>query len=67
MILKNHTSVPIRKKRLGSTSKARREESQNGFMEKSGMPERELKALEKYCSKNCPKPLLGFVTPFEID
>ena len=34
-----HASAPIRKKRLSPTSKARREASQNQFVEKGGMPE----------------------------
>ena len=40
MILKSHASVSIRKKRLSPTSKARREASQNEFMEKGRMPDR---------------------------
>ena len=46
VILINHTSAPIRKKRLSPTSKAKREASQNEFTEKSGMPDR-VKRLEK--------------------
>ena len=38
LILINHASSPIRKERLSPTSKARREASQNEFVEKSGMP-----------------------------
>ena len=40
MILINHTSAPIRKERLSPTSKARREASQNEFVEKGMMPDR---------------------------
>ena len=40
VILINHASSPIRKKRLSPTSKARREASRNEFMEKRGMPDR---------------------------
>ena len=40
MILKNHASAPVREERLSPTSKARREASQNKFVEKSGMPDR---------------------------
>ena len=40
VILINHASAPIRKKRLSPTSKARREASRNEFMEKRGMPDR---------------------------
>ena len=38
VILINHTSTPIRKERLSPMSKARREASQNEFVEKGGMP-----------------------------
>ena len=40
VILKNHTSAPVRKERLSSTSKARREATRNKFVEKGGMPDR---------------------------
>ena len=40
VILKNHASAPIRKERLGPTSKARREASRNEFVVKGGMPNR---------------------------
>ena len=40
VILKNHTSTPVRKERLSPTSKARKEASRNEFVEKSGMPDR---------------------------
>ena len=40
VILIDHTSAPIRKKRLSPTSKARREASRNKFVEKGGMPDR---------------------------
>ena len=40
VILKNHTSAPIRKEALSSMSKARREASQNEFMEKGGIADR---------------------------
>ena len=39
-ILINHASAPIRKERLSPMSKARREASQNEFMEKGRMPDR---------------------------
>ena len=39
MILINHASAPIRKERLSSTSKARREVSRNEFLVKGGMPD----------------------------
>ena len=40
VILKNHRSALVRKKRLSPTSKARREASRNKFVEKGGMPDR---------------------------
>ena len=40
VILKNHASACIRKERLSPTSKARREASQNEFMQKGRMPDR---------------------------
>ena len=40
VILINHTSAPIRKERLHPMSKARREASQNEFVEKGGVPDR---------------------------
>ena len=40
VMLINHASAPIRKKRLSPTSKARREVSLNQFEEKVGMPDR---------------------------
>ena len=39
VILINHRSAPIRKERLSPLSKARREASQNEFVEKGGMPD----------------------------
>ena len=40
VILINHTSMPITKERLSPMSKARREASQNKFVEKGKMPGR---------------------------
>ena len=40
VILINHRSAPIRKKRLSPMSKARRETSQNEFAEEGEVPER---------------------------
>ena len=39
VILINHKGMPIRKERLSPTSKARREASQNKFVEKGRMPD----------------------------
>ena len=46
VILLNLASAPIKKERLGPTSKARREASRNQFMERAGC-QTESKALEK--------------------
>ena len=59
----NHASAPIRKKRLSSTSKARREASRNEFMEKSGMPNRVKNFQEISSRKDRPKARPGFVKP----
>ena len=63
VILKNHPSAPIRKERLSPTSKARREVSQNNFVEKSGMPDRVKSFGEVNSSKTRSKVQLGFVKP----
>ena len=63
MILINYSSAPIRKERLSPTSKARREASQNEFMEKGGMPER-VKSFRKIDSRqDRPRARPGFVKP----
>ena len=46
VILINHASALVKKRRLSQTSKARRETSRNMFMKKRGMPDRS-KPLEK--------------------
>ena len=63
MILKNHTSAPIRKERLSPTSKARREASRNKFVEKDGMPDRVESFGEIDSRENCPRARPGFVKP----
>ena len=40
MILINHASAPVRKERLSSTNKARREANRNKLVKKGGMPVR---------------------------
>ena len=62
-ILKNHTSTPIRKKRLSPTSKARREASRNEFVEKSGMPDRVKSFGEIASRENRSRAPPGFVKP----
>ena len=49
MILKNHASVPGRKKKLSQPNKGRREVSRNKLVEKSGMPDK-VKILGKFDS-----------------
>ena len=46
----NHTSAPVRKEKLSSTSKARREASRSKFVEKGGMPDR-LKSFREIDSR----------------
>ena len=61
VILIDHASAPIRKKRLSPTSKARREASRNKFVEKSGVPDR-IESLGKVDrSKNRLRARLDFV------
>ena len=67
VILKNHTSVPIRNERWSLTSKANREASRNEFMEKGGMPDRVKSFQEINSRKNCPKIGLGLLNPSEMD
>ena len=63
MILKDHTSAPIRKERLSPTSKARREASRNQFVEKGGMPDRVKNFREIDSREDRPKARPGFVKP----
>ena len=64
VILKNHTSTPIRKKRFMSpTSKARREASRNKFAEKGGVPDRVKSFKEINSRENRPRARPGFVKP----
>ena len=63
VILKNHTSAPVRKKRLSPTSKARREPSRNEFMEKGGMPDRVKSFREIDSREDRPGARPGFVKP----
>ena len=63
VILINHTSAPITKKRLSPTSKARREASPNEFVDKGGMPDRVKSFREIYSRQNRPRARPGFVKP----
>ena len=63
VILINHTSTLIRKERLSPTSKARREASQNKFVEKGGMPDRVKSFGEINGRENRPRARPGFVKP----
>ena len=63
VILKDHTSAPIRKKRLSLTSKARREASRNEFVEKGGMPGRVKSFREIDSRQDRPNARPGFVKP----
>ena len=61
VILKDHTSAPIKKERLSPTSKARREASRNKSVEKSGMPDRVQSFREIDGGENRPRARPGFV------
>ena len=63
VILINHTSAPIRKKRLSPTNKARSEASQNQFVEKSGMPDKVKDFREIDSRQDRPRARPGFVKP----
>ena len=63
MILKNYVRTPIRKKRLSPTSKARRETSQNKFVEKGRIPDRVESFGEVDSSENCSRARPEFVKP----
>ena len=63
VILKNHTSAPISKKRLSPTSKARREASRNKFVERGGMPDRVKSFREIDSRQDRPRVRPGFVKP----
>ena len=63
VILINHTSAPVRKKRLSPTSKTRREASRNKFVEKGGMSDR-VKSFRKIDSRqDRPRARPRFVKP----
>ena len=61
MILIDHRSTPIRKERLSTTSKARREASRNEFVEKGGMPDRVKSFREIDSRQDRPRARPGFV------
>ena len=63
MILINHTSALVRKERLSPTTKARREASQNEFVEKNGMPDRVKSFREIDSRQDHPRARPGFVKP----
>ena len=63
MILKNHTSAPIKKKRLSPTSKARRKASRNKIVEKSGVPDRVKSFREIDSREDRPRARPVFVKP----
>ena len=65
MIMKNHTSAPVRKEKLSPMTKARREASRNELMEKGGMPNR----VESFRKVNRIARVLylGLLNPSEMD
>ena len=65
VILKNHTSAPIRKERLSPTSKARREASRNELVQNGGMPDRVESFGEIDSREDRPRARPGFVKPIQ--
>ena len=65
VILINHASAPIRKERLSLTIKARREASQNEFVEKGGMPDRVKSVREIDSRQDRPRAQPAFVKPIQ--
>ena len=63
MILKNYASAPIKKERLSSTSKARREANRNDFVEKGGVSDRVKIFREIDSRQDRPRARPGFVKP----
>ena len=63
VILMNHASTLIRKERLSPTSKARREASQNEFVEKGKMPNRGESFRETNSREDLLRAWPGFVKP----
>ena len=63
VILIDHASAPIRKERLSSTSKARREASRNKFVEKVGVPDRVKSFREIESREDRPRARPGVVKP----
>ena len=63
VILKNHSSTSVRNERLNPTSKARREDSRNEFVEKRGVPDRVKSFREVVCSENRPRAWPRFPKP----
>ena len=61
VILKDHRSALISKKRLSPSSKARREASRNEFAEKGGMPDRVKSFREIDSRQDRPRSGPGFV------
>ena len=65
VILINQKSAPIRRVRLSPTNKARREPSQNEFVEKGEMPDRVKSFQEINSRQDRPRVRPGFVKPIQ--
>ena len=65
VILINHASATIIKKRLSPTSKARKKASRNKFVEKGGMLDRVKSPRQINSRQDRPRPRLGFVKPIQ--
>ena len=63
VILIDHRSAPMRKKRLSPTSEAKREASRNEFVEKGRMPDRVESFGEINSRQDRPRARPGFVKP----
>ena len=63
VIFINHASAPIKKGRLSTRSKARKEASRNEFVEKGGMPDKVKSFREIDSREDHPRARPGFVKP----
>ena len=57
--------MPIRKERLGPTSKARREVRRNEFVQKGGVPDKVKSFAEIDNGEDCSRAQPGFVKPIQ--
>ena len=67
MISIYHASALVKKESMSPTSEAKREVSQNKFMEESDMPDRVESFREVNSNKNRPRARLGLLNSSEMD